>query len=130
MTQRRVSSIVARTKSGAMFVFRGVKNTGSSHATSGVAMDVGPRLAAMQESIASQVFPAALRCAIHAPRKPWVTILGHPSNACVRPMDGFTAARETNAIRALRSGQQVTIHAWTKIGAGSPLKERHRRPSN
>ena len=40
-------------------------------------------------------FPAALRCAFRAPRKPWVTILGHPSNACVRPTDGFTAVRKS-----------------------------------
>jgi hypothetical protein len=63
--------------------------------------------------------PAALRCAVHASRKPGVAIElrfpcyaqargvlpctpvrhicrtpGYPSNACVRPMDGFTAARE------------------------------------
>jgi hypothetical protein len=41
---------------------------------------------------ARKVLLAALCCAVPAPRKRWVTILGHPSNACLRPMDGFTAA--------------------------------------
>jgi hypothetical protein len=61
---------------------------------------------------------STLRVVVHAPRKPWVTIElrvpcyaqaqgvlpcrpvrhicrthGHPSNACVRPMDGFTPSR-------------------------------------
>ena len=72
-----------------------------------------------------EVFPAALRCAVHAPRKPWASIelrnpccaqaLGdrpwspvqrmrwtpvRPSNACVRPRDGFTAFRNRLGIRA------------------------------
>jgi hypothetical protein len=40
-----------------------------------------------------------LRCAVRALRKPRVTIPGHPSNACVRPMDGFTAAGDPRAGR-------------------------------
>ena len=42
---------------------------------------------------AQKVFLAALRCAFRASRKPRVTVHGHPSNACVRPMDGLTPAR-------------------------------------
>src|SRR5271169_4605602 len=30
----------------------------------------------------TESFALALRCAVHAPRKPWVALLGHPSNAC------------------------------------------------
>jgi hypothetical protein len=42
-------------------VGRSLKNRGSAHAPSGEATDGGPRLAAMQDSIASQVLPAAPR---------------------------------------------------------------------
>jgi hypothetical protein len=42
-----------------IYLFRSVKNRGWSHATSGFAKDGEHRLAAMQDSIASQVFPAA-----------------------------------------------------------------------
>jgi len=52
-----------------------------------------PAFCAMHESKSAESFPAALRWAVRAPRKPWVPIRGHPSNACVRPMDGFTAVR-------------------------------------
>ena len=45
---------------------RGVQNTGSTHATSGKARDGEPRLAAMQDCIASQVLPAASRGRTHA----------------------------------------------------------------
>jgi len=43
---------------------RSVQNRGSSHTTSEFATDGEHHLAAMQESIASQVFPAALGCAV------------------------------------------------------------------
>ena len=43
---------------------------------------------------AQKVLPGALRCAVPAPHKPWVTFPGDPSNACVRPTDGFTAIRK------------------------------------
>jgi hypothetical protein len=42
-------------------VWRSVQNRGSPHAASGEGRDAGPRLAAMQDSIASQVLPAASR---------------------------------------------------------------------
>jgi hypothetical protein len=73
---------------------RGVQTRGEAHAPSGFAKDgehwlsVRRRKAKAQKSL-----PFALRCAVHAPRKPWVAVLGHPSNACVRPRDGLTAAR-------------------------------------
>jgi hypothetical protein len=49
-----------------MFVFRTVRNMGSSHATSEEARDGEPRLAAMQEGIASQVSPGASMGETHA----------------------------------------------------------------
>jgi len=54
---------------------------------------------------AQKVFAAALRCAVPASHKPWVTVPGHPSNTCVRPMDGFTGAPSQ------RPEKQVTSHA-------------------
>ncbi|MGO9513989.1 MAG: hypothetical protein ACLP2F_10150, partial [Steroidobacteraceae bacterium] len=45
---------------------------GSAHAPSGFARDGEPRLAAMQDCIASQVFPAASTGATHASHgRPW-----------------------------------------------------------
>ena len=46
--------------------------------------------------------------AFGASRKPWVTVLGHPSNACVRPLDAagntFSAlARDASAPASLRT---------------------------
>jgi hypothetical protein len=56
----------------------------------------GVRAVTRRSAKAQKVLLAALRCAFRAPRKPRVTVLGHPSNACVRPMEGSTPAR--NAI--------------------------------
>ncbi|MGO9513996.1 MAG: hypothetical protein ACLP2F_10185, partial [Steroidobacteraceae bacterium] len=50
---------------------------GSAHAPSGFARDGEPRLAAMQDCIASQVFPAASTGATHASRGwPWMATQG------------------------------------------------------
>ncbi len=50
---------------------------GSAHAPSGFARDGEPRLAAMQDGIASQVFPAASMGATHASRGwPWMATQG------------------------------------------------------
>ena len=51
---------------GRLLVLGRVKNTGSSHATSGFAKDGEPWLAAMQDSIALQVFPAPSMGRTHA----------------------------------------------------------------
>jgi hypothetical protein len=52
-----------------------------------------------------------------ASRKAWVAFPGHPSNACVRPKDGFTASRKTNAIRALRGPAFCLAHSALKFRA-------------
>jgi hypothetical protein len=76
----------------------GVKNRGETHAQSGFARDGEHRLAAMQESIASQVLPAASR-------------------------DGFTAARNEHEIRG-RSGWGQIASLYLSLRAveddGSP----------
>jgi hypothetical protein len=46
---------------------------------------------------------ASLRCAVHASRKPWVTIRGHPSNACVRPLRGRPNGRLATMTSPLKS---------------------------
>jgi hypothetical protein len=99
---------------GLVVVSRGVKNTGSSYATSGVwhgSANAGLS-ARCRIAIAQKVFPAALRCAVHAPRKPWVIVLANPSNACVRPKDGFTPSREmTTDPSAIK---QETVSPFTR----------------
>jgi hypothetical protein len=45
----------------------------------------------------------AIALRFHAPRKPWVTILAHSSNACVRPL---AAADKTSCF--VRSRQQAS----------------------
>jgi hypothetical protein len=66
---------VARTKSGTTFVVRGVQNTGSSHATSGICQD-GKSLAfrGKHDSESPKSFARSIALCFHASRKPGVTI--------------------------------------------------------
>jgi hypothetical protein len=57
----------------------------ATHATSGVCHGLANHRPSARRGIAKaqKVFPAALRCAVSASRKPGVSFPGHPSNACV-----------------------------------------------
>jgi hypothetical protein len=81
---------------GRLLVFRSVQNRGSSHATSGAATDGGHWLAAMQESIASQVCPSAAAGATHALRGWQKTATPGLREAWNAQRNGFTAARTTS----------------------------------
>ena len=70
-------------KSGARRMRRGGYAT--DRQTTGFLRDAGPQKC--------RKFARSIALRSPASRKPRVTIRGHPSNACVRPMDGSTAAR-------------------------------------
>lgn len=95
VTRRKAVSARGR----ATGVLRGVKNMGETYTSSGICHGLGNHWLSARcgKSKAQKVFPAALRCAVHASHKPWVTILGHPSNASVRPMDGLFGASHLTA---------------------------------
>src|SRR2546430_218747 len=76
---------------------------GSAHAPSEFARDGEPWLAAMQDCIASQVFPAASSGATHASRGwPWMVTLGL-RGAGTAQRNGFTAVRKMPAPSRLRA---------------------------
>ena len=81
------------------------------------------RLSTRNRKVRSRkVFAAALRCAVPALRKPGASVRGCPSNACVRPRDGFTAVRKPNAAPrpSRRPGKQVTLRARNAISQLGP----------
>jgi DNA-binding beta-propeller fold protein YncE len=102
---------------GRLLVFRGVQNGGSSHATSGAATDGGHWLAAMQESITSQVCPSAAAGATHALRGWQKTATPGLREAWNAQRNGCTAARTTSNDPRL---PQETISILKAI-AGSPF---------
>ena len=66
-----------------------------------------------------------LRCALLASRKPWVTVSGHPSNACVRPMEaaGKTYQPQDVATDASRPGGEAGSRACLAVpGEGRKLE--------
>jgi hypothetical protein len=80
----------------------------------GSAKDGEPRLAAMQDSIASQVLPAALRCAVHAPRKPSVAIeLRYP--AALKPGAYIRVRPCDTCVAPLVTRRTHTFDPWTDL---------------
>lgn len=67
------------------------------------------RYARREPELTARAAVNPLRCAVDAPRKPWVTVHRHPSNACVRPMDA--AGKTCDACAVLhRCKPGFTIH--------------------
>ena len=94
---------------------------GETYTSSGICHDgKSPAFWAMHESKSPESAARSIALCFHAPRKPGVVIHANPSNACIQPKDGFTAARKTNDTPARMHGTPVYFWKNGKVVAEKP----------